>query len=257
MRTSTLHVLLFAGLVGAATLAGATPRFVCYTVRPGDTASRMALRLMGDIDGRHDARFQILDPVALRFIPKAAYTHIQPGWQACVQQDVIFHAPDVDRTYNSASLIDGLGWWWLTFLCVGSLVAWMTAQNIVDRRQATARALDAYGRAFVREFERPLRHSGTPSAAATPALRSQLTLHPQRGQLEVLVAPGDGHRYPNLADHRRNVEYDILRIMQALDDRRFVCGRLDARGPWIVIPFRFEPRLPPRVRLGAPDTEGR
>jgi hypothetical protein len=248
MRTSTVGVWLCAVLFAAATLAAATPRFVCLTVRPGDTASRIALRLMGDIEGRHDARFQILDPVASRFIPKAAYTHIQPGWQACIQQDVVFHAPRAaDRSYNSASVVDGLGWWWLTFLCVGSLVAWMAAQGYADRRQATARALDHYGRAFLREFERPLRHSGTPSAAAASALRSQLTLHPHRAQLEIRVAPSDGHRYPNLSDHRRNVEYDIQRVMQALDDRRFVCGQLAARGPWVVIPIRFEPRLSPRV----------
>ena len=32
-------------------------------------------------------------------------------------------------------------------------------------------------------------------------------------QLEILIAPGPGHHYPNLADHKHNVEYDINRVI--------------------------------------------
>jgi hypothetical protein len=256
MRTSTLLPVLLVGvLLFASQSAGAVPRFFCYTVQPGDTASRLALRLTGDINVRHEARFQILDPLASRFIPKIDYEHIEPGWQACIQQEMGAYAPrPVGRgTHTSANMADGLGWWWLTFLCCASLLAWMAAQTYSDRRKATIRALEHYGVAFVREFERPLRQYGPRNAAADAGiLRSQLSFIPHRSQMEILVAPNDGHRYPNLSDHRRNVEYDVQRVMQTLDDKRFFCGELAARGPWVVIPFRFEPRLPSRSRLSAP-----
>jgi hypothetical protein len=182
-------------------------------------------------------------------------------------------------SYNLAGLVHGLGWWWLTFVCAGTLAAWIAAQNYSDRRNATIHALERYGAAFVREFERPLRQSWAPNAggalgskshaagAATgpgskshsshaaavlasksatqsevAALQSQLSIRPFGARVEILVAPAVGHLYPNLSDHRRNVEYDVRRVIAMLGDSRFVCGDLIARGPWVVIPFRFKPR---------------
>ena len=60
---------------------------------------------------------------------------------------------------------------------------------------------------FVREFERPLIQQPTERP-----LRSRLRLSPARARVEILLAPGQGRRYPNLSDHRKNVEYDVVRV---------------------------------------------
>jgi hypothetical protein len=43
-----------------------------------------------------------------------------------------------------------------------------------------------------------------------------------------------------LSDHRKNLEYDVDRVMTLLADRRFVLGDLAAQGSWVVIPFRLD-----------------
>jgi hypothetical protein len=97
-----------------------------------------------------------------------------------------------------------------------------------------------FGEAFVREFERPLfrqpvsrridRRDGHP-------VRSRLRFAPRRHRLEILLAPHDGRIYPNLSDHRKNLEYDIERVVHLLGDQPFRTGRLYAEGRWVVIPF--------------------
>ena len=94
---------------------------------------------------------------------------------------------------------------------------------------------------FVREFERPLLHH-----AAEPAVRTQLRISPYRARLEICLAPASGRRYPNLSDHRKNVEYDVDRVLSALADESFARGRLRMREGWVVVPFRFSPRLKQR-----------
>ena len=70
--------------------------------------------------------------------------------------------------------------------------------------------------------------------------KSRLRLAPARRRLDVLLAPADGRTYPNLFDHRRNVEYDVERVVWLLRGEPFINGRPYARGPWVVIPFYFE-----------------
>ena len=89
---------------------------------------------------------------------------------------------------------------------------------------------------FVREFERPL-------------IRQHATDHPVRVQVrsrrfgrrfDILLAPGTSRRYPNLSDHKQNVEYDVTRVLQALADESIVNGPLRAHHEWVVVPFRFK-----------------
>ena len=54
-----------------------------------------------------------------------------------------------------------------------------------------------------------------------------------------MLAPGEGRRYPNLSDHRKNVEYDVGRIVRLLADDSFVRDPLYAHAEWVVVPFRF------------------
>ena len=88
---------------------------------------------------------------------------------------------------------------------------------------------------FVREFERPLiqRRRGAPRSVR---LRSS----PLRARLEILLAPGKGRRYPNLSDHKKNVEYDVVRVLHVLADESFVPDPLYSQAGWVVVPFRFK-----------------
>ena len=97
--------------------------------------------------------------------------------------------------------------------------------------------MQTFGAAFIREFERPL----VDPRSSRSVLRAELALSPEKGSLEVRIAPTEGRRYPNLSDHRTNVEYDVERVVTLLNDRRFICGPLHARGPWVAIPFRLDP----------------
>jgi hypothetical protein len=88
---------------------------------------------------------------------------------------------------------------------------------------------------FLREFERPLIQR-----PAEHPVRSQLRLSPARARLEILLAPGQGRRYPNLSDHKKNMEYDVVRILQELADDSFVRDPLYTQAGWVVVPFRFK-----------------
>ena len=102
-----------------------------------------------------------------------------------------------------------------------------------------------FGNRFIAEFERPLFRR----TASDAAVRSRLRFAPSRHRLEVLLAPADGRTYPNLVDHRKNVEYDVERVERILGAEPFVGGPLYAEGSWVVIPFSFETD---RQQEGAP-----
>jgi len=51
---------------------------------------------------------------------------------------------------------------------------------------------------------------------------------------------GLGYTYPNLVDHRRNVEYDVDRVLHLLRHEPFIGGAPYAEGRWVVIPCRLE-----------------
>ena len=222
--------------------ASAAPGFTCYTVLRGDTAARIALRVTKDAKNAYAPWFQILDPAASAFIPKSQYNRIQPGWQACIDHDQVFRpaspTPQRPGVVAGASVLPGaiLRWSWVPALFLTTALGWIATQNYLERRQVVQAALERFGTSFIREFERPLlQQPGSESP-----LRSRLRLLPQRDWVEIWLAPNEGWHYPNLSDHRKNVEYDVERIVTLLGERRFVCGRLATRGPWVVIPFRLE-----------------
>jgi hypothetical protein len=115
------------------------------------------------------------------------------------------------------------------------MAGWTFAARRRDEWRVTAVVMRGFGKRFVNEFERPLfrRHTGD------PVIHSRLRVAARRRRLDILVAPSAGRSYPNLADHRNNVEYDVERILAQLGDRQFVHGPLHAEGDWVVIPFRF------------------
>jgi hypothetical protein len=91
------------------------------------------------------------------------------------------------------------------------------------------------GEEFVSAFARPLIDS---SSSVSP-IQARLRFSRRAQQLEISIAPGDGRRYPNLIDHKRNVEYDVNRVMRVLGTHFVVSDRLRAAGKWVVVPIRL------------------
>lgn len=112
-----------------------------------------------------------------------------------------------------------------------TLLAWLLTESYVAAHQAVPADLRRFGDRFVQAFSRPLMHGRTDE----PPIRARLRC---ADGLEILIAPNRGRTYPNLADHKRNTEYDVDRVLRLLADQRFVSGRLRAEGPWVVIPIR-------------------
>jgi hypothetical protein len=132
-------------------------------------------------------------------------------------------------TVTNATLIA-----WVALVLTGVLV-WRAVDEYLVQREATVAAMNRFGQTFVREFERPLLQT----SAATRPLQSQLRAIPDRRRLEILLSPCGDHRYPNLADHRTNVLYDVTRVLELVHDQRFVCEPVYSRGPWVVVPFQY------------------
>lgn len=123
---------------------------------------------------------------------------------------------------------------WVALILAAALVC-MGIDEYLAEREAIVKAMKQFGQTFVREFQRPLLQ---PDRSERP-IQSQLRASPDRRRLEILLAPAGSRRYPNLSDHRTNVAYDVSRVLELLQDRRFVCGSVYSQGPWVVVPFEF------------------
>jgi hypothetical protein len=91
------------------------------------------------------------------------------------------------------------------------------------------------GEEFVCAFAEPL----IDSSSSSPPIHARLRFVRRKAQLEISIAPGAGRRYPNLVDHKRNVEYDVQRVMRLLGTHVVVSDRLRAAGKWVVVPIRL------------------
>ena len=229
VRAAAIIVLLSAGALPLEPVA-AQP--VCYAIAPRETASQAAARLTGDGRNRDAAWFQIVDQ-RWRVISKDNYGALQRGWLACVNYGV-GGAVTIDRTTSS-----GLGGD-VTFLVVGGVLLCAAGSirfgsRYARRRRARLQILRHFGGEFVREFARPWGEF----RGAGPAPRARLRVRPRRSRVEVLLSPANGGTYPNLSDHRSNVEYDVARVMSALGRQPFVRCRPYEEGAWVVLPFEF------------------
>jgi hypothetical protein len=249
---TAIRALLFILAVTTASRHAFAQQFACYTVQPGDTAAVFARRLTGSPEGRHEPSFRIINPTTSRVVPKSEYGHILPGWSVCVDRAF-------DRTQAAQIEIPERRWpielklpWWAgpSLILLAALLAWFVALMHIARRRAVLAAMKPFGENFVREFERPLfRHAPrlVEGPDAVRPVRSHLRFAPHRERLDILLAPHDGRTYPNLSDHRRNLEYDIDRVLQLMQDEPFVTGQLHAEGRWVVIPFHLNDGSP-RIR---------
>ncbi len=204
-------------------------QLTCYAIRSGDTAARLALRFTGSADNRYQPWFQIVNPATATVIRKSRYSIIQSGWHVCVATEMLRRgftpqqsslAPSAPAVLvqpgarRETTPIDFSFLWWGAPLFVG---------------------VSCLVLAWISEFERPLFRS-----AAGPSIKSRLRFAPRRQRLKILLAPGDGRIYPNLVDHRKNVEYDVARVLRLLRDEPFINDPLYAEGSWVVIPCRLD-----------------
>lgn len=250
MRAS-IRALPFVLIVTTAGPYASAQTVACYPVRPGDTAARLAGRLTGHADNRHQSWFQIVEPLSETVISKRNYSRIQAGWHVCVATERIrgFAVPSVYRATATSGVLTSRGlapqlnaidwrilWWAVLFVMTFTgAFTWVSTRRYLDRRQLLVAYMTAFGQRFVSEFERPLCRTRPADAVS----RSRLRLVPRRRRLEILLAPAAGRTYPNLVDHRMNVEYDVDRIVTILDDGRFVNAPLYSEGEWVVIPFHM------------------
>ena len=122
---------------------------------------------------------------------------------------------------------------------IGSAVVAMLLIGAAFGDAFTARPIPAglqrAGEEFVVAFARPL----IDSSSSDPPIQARLRFNPRAQQLEISIAPGDGRKYPNLGDHKRNVEYDVKRVMRIVGTHVVMSGRLRAKGRWVVVPIRL------------------
>ena len=136
---------------------------------------------------------------------------------------------------DSRRLID-VSFVWVASLILGALSVSRFAVASWRQRRERAHVMRRFGGEFVREFGRPLAQF----RGASPLPRARLRISPRRSRLEILIAPSNGGSYPNLSDHRSNVDYDVARVMAALGRESFANGRPYAEGQWVVLPFHYK-----------------
>jgi hypothetical protein len=247
--------LLLSTLLAVSTVHNALAQpLYCTPIRPGETVPQVATRITGEANGTREPWFQIVDPATSRFVPKAQYGSVRAGWHACVATGLPLSlaAPvasngstwtrhfqtayeDVVRLIRTPDSDMGL---WLVLLVLIA-IATHSADHYFKDRERILNAMQRFSQKFVREFERPLAGG---DVSARP-IQSRLRFAPHASRLDILIAPGAGRRYPNLTDHRNNVEYDLRRVLNVLGDEPFVTGRPYMDGRWVVLPFSLKPAI--------------
>ena len=254
-------------LLACAPAAAYSESLDCHSIRRGESAAQVARRITGDSRDAYQTWFQIRN-ASSRFVPKSQYGSIRAGWQACLLKPIVQRAsakvddviasealdasPATSASVVSAALpasaavvetavlvtgeSGGLDFTmvWLGAAMVVPWVGWRILDDHLVRKKTRTIVMQHFATRFVQEFERPLVWSD-----AERPLRSRVRYSARRGRLDILLAPGKGRRYPNLSDHKKNMEYDVARIVRALADQSFVNGPLYTQAGWVVVPFQF------------------
>ena len=143
--------------------------------------------------------------------------------------------PIASRVVRAIGRADLIVVWLSAALVVPWFFGWRFLDDYLGRRKTESIVMRYFADRFVLEFERPLVRYGT----AEHPVRSQVRNRLRPGRFDILLAPGEGRRYPNLSDHKKNVEYDVARVVRVLGDESFVSGPLYMRAGWVVVPFKF------------------
>jgi hypothetical protein len=249
---------------------------VCHAIRRAESATQAARRTTGNGRNAYQAWFQIMN-ASSRFVPKSQYDRIHAGWRACVIPAVrnlrsnansievrevsdAFEArndsgrPALRVTRTAITTADagnssppatadvvqrltgiGLPLLGLFAAMVVPWLGWQIVDDYLARRKLAFILVGCFVRRFVDEFARPLVRYDD----AERPLRSRLRCGARMSRFDILLAPGEGRRYPNLSDHKKNVEYDVTRVMRVLGDASFRSGRPYMQAGWIVVPFQY------------------
>jgi hypothetical protein len=193
------------------------------------------------------------------FVPKSQYARLQSDWQACVApgpapNTPVAYAPVVDLAASpivldqpapsplalaSAPLMIAradrtplyVPFAGITGAALLFLVLVSAAVSLAPGPMPPSVRRDAEN--FVTVFARPL----IDESSRVPPIQTRFRYRRRTQHLELSIAPAGGHRYPNLADHKKNVEYDIDRVLRVLGD--YVLSKpLRANGKWVVVTIR-------------------
>ena len=234
--------------------------FVCQPIAAGDTASSLARRLTGSAAAAYGLAFQIRDPVRRMFVPKSHYQRLQSDWQACVApgpapKTAVAYAPVVELAASAivpdppipttppalasppltVALVDRtpihVPFAGMTGAALLFIVVLSTAVLLAPRPIPPSVRRD--GENFVTVFARPL----IDESSRVPPIQTRLRYRRRQQQLELSIAPARGHRYPNLADHKKNVEYDIDRVLRVLGNH-VLSKPPRANGKWVIVTIK-------------------
>jgi hypothetical protein len=89
------------------------------------------------------------------------------------------------------------------------------------------------GENFVTVFARPL----VDTSSGLPPIQTRLRFLRGTQELEISIAPGPGRRYPNLSDHKKNLEYDVDRVIRVLGNY-VLSGPPRTAGKWVVVTIK-------------------
>jgi hypothetical protein len=243
MTRKVLQALVSA--VGIATLgaqSGLAQEYECRVVRRGDTIAGIAKELTGNADIRQSSWLHIIDTSRSTIVPKRDYDRVLPGWQVCVEtwlvrtpaQQAAVPVPQAQRRLPVPDYR-----WALAVLASAVIVAAFYLKRYRSARLSTLARMRRFASTFVSEFERPLTR---PPLKDRP-IRSRVECMPRSRRVKIFLAPNGGRSYPNLSDHRRNLEYDVVRVLGLVVDGPAVSGQPYTEGSWVVVTFKFEHRL--------------
>lgn len=266
-----LPVLVLLSLCAAPPFVEAQ-QFVCSPIRRGDTASRLARRLTGNSAAAYSLAFQVRDPARQLFVPKSHYWRLSTHWEACVAVGPVKSTPvafapvgasaepavapvgpavaltdpvittsvplAIRSAHPAPALSDGSHDDVVIIASMASAALLMLLiYAAVDSRMPPPipPLMRRAGEQFVIAFARPL----IDPSSSVPPIEARLRFIRRTQQLEISIAPGAGRRYPNLVDHKGNVEYDVNRVMRVLGNHFVKSDRLRAAGKWVVVPIRL------------------
>ena len=227
-------------------------RLACVPILTDETVASAAQRVTGDARNMRESWFQIVNPTTARWVPKGRYDLIFAGWNACIvnhpdgvppaRLERAIPRPQPAAAFRPGTPIARID---ASFAALGTVAVWCTlvltialacwGDDFFRKRERVLRTMKRFADRFVQEFERPLIQQHLPGRP----IESRVRFKPVRSRLDVLIAPHAGLRYPNLADHKSNVIYDVARVQEVLRDPAFVSRRPYARGRWVVVPFQL------------------
>lgn len=179
-----------------------------------------------DAAGESDTPAAVATPAA--FVTSARVARVRDRAQSA--------ASDILRRIGSADLTMV----WLGTAMVVPWFGWRILDGYLTRRRTASIVMQHFAHRFIDEFERPL----VRYYEVERPLKSRVRDGARRGRFDILLAPAYGRRYPNLSDHKKNVEYDVERVMRLIGDDAFVTGPLYMQAGWVVVPF--QPRTGPK-----------